>query len=357
MPFVPLNQQKILMKLKEIKANPNNPRVLRDDKFAKLKQSISEFPKMLTLRPMVIDENNMILGGNMRLRALQDLGYTEIDDAWVKRSSDLTEEEKQRFIIADNLSFGSWDWDTLANEWDTEQLMDWGLEVPNYVDDYEDIEEEEKDITEEKEVVWIPDCLYASNNIYEIPTLLIDKQAKDLILPLIPYGVAARSTIGIGTYHFYVDDYRFENLWNNPVKIINSGCKNIVEPNLSLYDTTPISYGLHLIYKKRWLARYYQSEGINVYVDLNVSTKFIDYNILGVPEGYNAFFTRGYKARLIQLQMELEVAKKISQKDNPNFIVYGGGQFIQEFCSKNNCIYVEQMRGFDKTKEFLNTTD
>jgi len=349
------------MKLNDIKPNPNNPRVLKDDKFQKLKQSIAEFPKMLSLRPMVIDENNVVLGGNMRLRALQELGFNDIDEAWVKQSSDLTEEEKKRFIIADNVSFGEWDWDTLANDWEVVDLEAWGLDVSNYVNNYEnekDIEEDiEEDIEDEKELVWIPDCLYPSNNVYEIPTLLIEKQAKDLILPLVPYGVAARSTIGIGTYHFYVDDYRFENLWNNPVKIINSGCKNIVEPNLSLYDTTPISYGLHLIYKKRWLARYYQSEGINVYVDLNVSTKFIDYNILGVPDGYNAFFTRGYKTRLIQLQMELDVAKKISQKETPNFIIYGGGQFIQEFCSKNNCIYVEQMRGFDKTKEFLGKID
>ena len=345
------------MKLKDIKPNPNNPRVLRDDKFQKLKQSIKEFPKMLSLRPMVIDENNVVLGGNMRLRALKELGFNDIDEAWVKRSSDLTEEEKKRFIIADNVSFGEWDWDTLANDWEVVDLEAWGLDVSNYVNNYENEEDNKEDIEDEKELVWIPDCLYPSNNVYEIPTLLIEKQAKDLILPLVPYGVAARSTIGIGTYHFYVDDYRFENLWNNPVKIINSGCKNIVEPNLSLYDTTPISYGLHLIYKKRWLARYYQSEGINVYVDLNVSTKFIDYNILGVPDGYNAFFTRGYKTRLIQLQMELDVAKKISQKETPNFIIYGGGQFIQEFCSKNNCIYVEQMRGFDKTKEFLGKID
>ncbi|NBW22264.1 MAG: hypothetical protein EBR82_81365, partial [Caulobacteraceae bacterium] len=121
------------------------PRVLRDDKFAKLKQSISEFPKMLSLRPMVIDENNMILGGNMRLRALQDLGYTEIDDAWVKRSSDLTEEEKQRFIIADNVAFGEWDWDTLANDWDAEQLSDWGLEVKGFeTGEYEEIKNNDK---------------------------------------------------------------------------------------------------------------------------------------------------------------------------------------------------------------------
>jgi DNA modification methylase len=120
------------MKLKEIKPNPNNPRVLRDDKFQKLKQSIAEFPKMLSLRPMVIDENNVVLGGNMRLRALQELGFNEIDEAWVKRSSDLTEEEKKRFIIADNVAFGEWDWDMLANDWDGEDLESWGLDVPQF---------------------------------------------------------------------------------------------------------------------------------------------------------------------------------------------------------------------------------
>lgn len=120
------------MKLKDIKPNPNNPRVLRDEKFQKLKQSITEFPKMLSLRPMVIDENNVVLGGNMRLRALQELGFTDIDEAWVKRSSDLTEEEKKRFIIADNVAFGEWDWDTLANDWEVVDLEAWGMEIPQF---------------------------------------------------------------------------------------------------------------------------------------------------------------------------------------------------------------------------------
>jgi len=120
------------MKLKDIKPNPNNPRVLRDDKFQKLKQSITEFPKMLSLRPMVIDENNVVLGGNMRLRALQELGFTDVEEEWVKRSSDLTEEEKKRFIIADNVAFGEWDWDTLANDWEVVDLEAWGLEIPQF---------------------------------------------------------------------------------------------------------------------------------------------------------------------------------------------------------------------------------
>ena len=131
------------MKLKDIKPNPNNPRVLRDDKFQKLKQSITEFPKMLSLRPMVIDENNVVLGGNMRLRALQELGFTDVEDTWVKRSSDLTEDEKKRFVIADNVAFGEWDWDTLANDWDVVDLEAWGMEIPFY--DEEVKEEQSKE--------------------------------------------------------------------------------------------------------------------------------------------------------------------------------------------------------------------
>ena len=133
------------MKLKDIKPNPNNPRVLRDDKFQKLKQSIQEFPKMLSLRPIVIDENNVVLGGNMRLRALQDLGFTDLDDSCVKYANDLTEEEKKRFIIADNVAFGEWDWETLANDWDVADLEAWGLEIPNFDEEPEQLEVSEDD--------------------------------------------------------------------------------------------------------------------------------------------------------------------------------------------------------------------
>ena len=118
------------MKISEIKVNPNNPRILKDDKFKKLVKSISEFPKMMSLRPIIIDSDNMVLGGNMRLKALQELKFKDVPDEWVKRAEDLTEDEKQRFIISDNVGFGEWDWDILANEWDVEQLADWGLDLP-----------------------------------------------------------------------------------------------------------------------------------------------------------------------------------------------------------------------------------
>ena len=143
------------MKLSDIKANPDNPRVIKDEAFNKLVQSIKDFPKMMALRPMVVDDNLTVLGGNMRLRALQHLGYKDIPDEWVKRASDLTEEERKQFIIKDNVSVGDWDWDTLANEWDVQDLKDWGLEMPAdwgverveaKEDDYEIPDEIETDI-------------------------------------------------------------------------------------------------------------------------------------------------------------------------------------------------------------------
>lgn len=120
------------MKYTELKGNPSNPRYLKDDRFKKLKKSIEDFPEMLALRPIVIDENNMVLGGNMRLKAIESLvaeGKTQFEDVPVTIAKGLTEEQKKEFIIKDNVGFGEWDWDILANEWDSGLLEEWGLSL------------------------------------------------------------------------------------------------------------------------------------------------------------------------------------------------------------------------------------
>jgi DNA modification methylase len=124
--------QQAMIKLSTIKLNPRNPRLIKDDKFRKLVESIKKFPKMMELRPIVIDEENVIQGGNMRFRALKELGFNEIPEAWVKQGKDLTEEEWREFVVKDNVPFGEWEWDILANEWDAQELADWGLEIPNF---------------------------------------------------------------------------------------------------------------------------------------------------------------------------------------------------------------------------------
>jgi len=117
------------MKLSDIKPNPNNPRLIKDDRFKNLVKSIEEFPKMMKLRPIIVDNNMIILGGNMRYKALQELKFKDIPDEWVKKASELNEEEIRRFIIADNIQHGDWDYDLLA-DWDSQEMLDWGLEIP-----------------------------------------------------------------------------------------------------------------------------------------------------------------------------------------------------------------------------------
>jgi hypothetical protein len=115
--------------IKEVIPNKSNPRIIKDDKFKKLVQSIKDFPQMLEIRPIVVDENNIILGGNMRFKACIEAGLKEV---FIIKANDLTEEQKHEFIVKDNVGFGEWDWDILANEWDTEKLQDWGLDLPIY---------------------------------------------------------------------------------------------------------------------------------------------------------------------------------------------------------------------------------
>ena len=128
--------------LSKVKPNPENPRVITQEKFEELKQSIIEAPWMIELRPLVVDEDGMLLGGNMRLRALKELGYTEVPHQVAKGLSD---EQKREFIIKDNISSGSWDWDALGNTWDEVKLRDWGLHVwqPEVDVDYSILDTEE----------------------------------------------------------------------------------------------------------------------------------------------------------------------------------------------------------------------
>ena len=150
------------IKLSNIKPNPNNPRIIKDEKFDKLVKSIKDFPKMMELRPMVINADNIVLGGNMRLKALKELGYKEVPDEWVKRAEDLTEDEQRQFIIKDNVGFGEHDWEMLATEWDADELSNWGLDMPSDWGEEEvlEAEEDEFDTTPPEEPITVLGDLY-----------------------------------------------------------------------------------------------------------------------------------------------------------------------------------------------------
>lgn len=135
--------------INDIKTNPDNPRIIKDYKFSKLVNSIREFPKMLELRPIVVNNKNVILGGNMRYKASVEAGLKEV---YIVQADDLTEEQQKEFIVKDNVGFGEWDWDILANDWDTELLNDWGLDVwqPQEIDMDKFFTEEEEVKTDDK---------------------------------------------------------------------------------------------------------------------------------------------------------------------------------------------------------------
>lgn len=337
----------------QIEGLPQNPRFIKDERFRALKKSIEDAPEMLALRELIVYPHNgkfVIIAGNMRFRACKELGYKEIPCKVLPEDTPV--ENLREYTIKDNIGFGADDWDLIANEWDIDELDGWGMELPDFelnageengTEEEDDFDETTDELNEEAEDEGKPivlDILLPSDNDMEIPCLLKERMAGRVELPITPWGANSRLSVGVNTYHFYVDDYRFNALFKDPTRLIESKCRNMVEPNVSLHDQTPIAYGMQLIYKKRWLARYMQEMGVNIYVDLNVSRKFAKFNLYGIPEGWDAFFTRGLTGQTKLLESDLEIAKQISGKETPNLIVYGGGRESEEFCQKNGLLYI-----------------
>jgi hypothetical protein len=202
-----------------VKANPNNPRIIKDDKFAKLVKSINEFPQMLKLRPIVVNDDMVVLGGNMRLKACKEAGLKEIP---IIKANELTEQQQKEFIVKDNVGYGEWDWNDLANNWDADQLQDWGLDIPGF--DAEVIEAEEDDFAVpdggiETDIV-LGDLFEIgehrllcgdSTDIEKVELLIKGDKCNLLTDP--PYGIKAnKQTLGTGKKQFH----RGED-WDNEV--------------------------------------------------------------------------------------------------------------------------------------------
>ena len=173
------------IEISKLKLNPNNPRTINKSKFERLKKSITEFPKMLELRPIVVDEGFIVLGGNMRLQALKELG---IKETFYIQKQDLTPKEKKQFVIKDNASFGDWDWDALANEWETKELKDWGIDVwqPEKEIDYSildevNLDDEIQTMYEQTKKSIILE--YPTDSFDEIKQLYESLKAKEVNLP------------------------------------------------------------------------------------------------------------------------------------------------------------------------------
>jgi DNA modification methylase len=186
----------IKTKISEVKLNPNNPRLIKDDKFKKLVQSIKDFPEMLDIRPIVVNQDMIILGGNMRFKACKEAGLKEVP---IIVADNLTEEQQREFLIKDNTSGGEWDFEMLANEWDNEQLEEWGLDIPLFeTDEVLEAEEDDFDGTPPEEPITVLGDLYEigehrllcgdSTDSDQVAKLMNGEKA-DMVFTDPPYGI------------------------------------------------------------------------------------------------------------------------------------------------------------------------
>ncbi len=181
------------VKISEVKPNQDNPRIIKDDKFQKLVNSLKDFPEMATVRPIVVNKEMVVLGGNMRLKAMQEAGWKDVPVEIV----DWTEDKQKEFIIKDNVGFGEWDWEIIANEWDAVKLGEWGLDIPDFVnkgeaveDDYEIPDEIETDIVlGDLFEIGEHRLLCGDSTDSDTVARLMDGQKADMVFTDPPYGM------------------------------------------------------------------------------------------------------------------------------------------------------------------------
>jgi site-specific DNA-methyltransferase (adenine-specific) len=222
--------------INKIKPNPKNPRIIKDDKFRKLVKSIEEFPQMLEKRPLVcftdVDDKLVVLGGNMRLKAAKEVGLKELP---VMLADDWTEEQKNEFLIKDNVGFGEWDWNDLQADWDTEQLEKWGLDMPDLEVAIElEAEEDDFDATPPEEPITLLGDLYeigehrllcGDSTDSDQVAKLMNGQKADMVFTDPPYGVSYQSNMRTKSEKFDVleNDNVFITEWINNLPLFSKG--------------------------------------------------------------------------------------------------------------------------------------
>jgi DNA modification methylase len=201
--------------LSDIKRNPNNPRLIKDDKFAKLVKSIREFPEMLRIRPIVVNSDMVVLGGNMRLRACAEAGLKEVP---IIMADELTEEQQREFIIKDNVGFGEWEWEMIASDWDVQELEEWGLDVPDFGATELEAEEDDFDTTPPEEPVTVLGDLYeigehrllcGDSTDSDVVAKLMNGERADVVVTDPPYNTGMKPTGDAKAWlsHMFNDSY------------------------------------------------------------------------------------------------------------------------------------------------------
>ena len=188
----------------------------------------------------------------------------------------------------------------------------------------------------------VPDAFWPSDNEDGIPVLDPNMQAISVDAPIAKWGYYGRNK-QVGTYHFYTEDYKFEALWKDPSGLLNSGAVNAVEPNFSTNIQMPRALAIYQVFRKRWIARWWQSKGVRIFVDLNIERPFLEMNMLGVPKGWTAYFTRSIESfGLEDLDVQYQLAVEWADGKTPLFVVYGGGQPTRKLCLERGWLWIPE---------------
>lgn len=243
--------------LEKLVFSEENPRQIKKSKFAELRQSLKDLPEMTEVREIVVDENDKILGGHQRVRALLANG---IKSATVKRLVGWTDDAKRQFMIKDNSHAGEWDSDIIANQWDVEQINDWGVKVPEVQERLYYGDEREKTYKEMNLAEY--DETRASNK-YQLPTLEPCDYVPEKLIGFNEAKTAQDFNVGV---HFFIDDYQFSRVWRSPKKYIEllSKFDCIFTPDFSLYMDMPLAMKIWNSYRSRLIGQMAQDQGLRV---------------------------------------------------------------------------------------------
>ena len=334
------------MKITNLKLNDNNPRIIKDEKFKKLVKSIKDFPKMMELRPIVVDKEMVILGGNMRYRALQKAGYLEIPDTWVKIADELTEEEKKRFIIEDNMPFGEWDWDMLANNFEVGDLLEWGFSENELKIEQEVIEDEVPEISSEPAVSKVGEVYQLGRHrlmsgdatkIEEVEKLMDGKKA-DMVFTDPPYGVGyeynEHKDIGGQEYEDLVVGYMDIACIISPFVVVTPG-----KSNEELYFKH-----FKVIDSAVWFKKFATTRGHCYHAMVTEpilffgekpTNKFLDTDILEIMTDREQGLRKGHTCPK-PIKLPSEIIKAFTEKEQIVLDIFGGSGSTLIACEQTN---------------------
>jgi DNA modification methylase len=361
-------------KVSEVKANPNNPRVIKDDKFKKLVKSIQDFPEMLELRPIVVNVDGIVLGGNMRLKACKEAGLKEVP---VIKAEDLTEDQQKEFIIKDNVGFGEWDWEDLASNWDAEELTEWGLDLPT--DSFVEMEAVEDDFEVSEDGIETDIVLGDLIEIGEHRLLCGDSTDSDQVARLMdgekadmahndpPYGMKKENEGVLNDNLNFNDLLDFNRDWIAVqfMHIKENGswyCWGIDEPLMDIYSEILKPYIAeqkatfrNLITWNKGNGQGQNSENTRSYAIADEKCLFIMLGVQGFNNNADNYFD---KWEPIRNYLEQEI-KKLNESDGKiaNALGYKDGRTVNHWWSKSQWTFptkqnYEALREYSRTKDY-----